>query len=767
MDTVESFLNAKEKYRILAENLPDIVYWADKEGRLLYLSNRARRCGARVGELVPDVLSRCVVPEERERVIAAFQSKLSGEESGPTGFRLADLDGNIRWYEEVNEVIRGADGAVEGITGVLRDRTDQKKVEQALRESEERFSKTFSASPVAMIVTTIDEGRLLAANDEFLRLRELTREQVIGRLTTEIGLWADVSDRKQVVDLVRTNRGVRQLPFRQKTDSGRILDLLLSIELITVEGQECLLVAIFDETNQIRLNKELRNSERRYRALAETSPDFIFIIDPQDNVTYVNQSGLSLLGLSKDQVIGGGRHGFFPAEIAKRQKGNLEIVFRERRTLRVENWHDLPTGSICLDTQLVPLVNDSGTVEAVLGISRDITERRRAEEDRRKLEAQVQQAQKFESLGVLTGGIAHDFNNLLTPIVGNADLALQLLPVNSACRQAIQQIKTASLCAADLCKQMLAYAGKGPLSLESIDLSRFIDVMWPMIEISTSKKVQVKTRFPESLPTIEADSSQIRQVILNLLINASESIEEREGVITLTTGSVETGAPFADREYAGEPPSGRPYVFVEVKDSGCGMSAETLSKVFDPFYSTKFLGRGLGLAVVLGIVRSHGGFLIVESAPGRGTTFQIFFPAADRSTSSEESSNDTRSEPFARTILVVDDERMVLNLARSMSEFCGWRAITATNGREAVELFTRRTNEIHCVVLDLTMPGMDGEETLAELRRIRADIPVILASGYRVEEIKKRFAGKGLAAYIQKPYELTTFTSTLKAILEH
>ena len=394
-------------------------------------------------------------------------------------------------------------------------------------------------------------------------------------------------------------------------------------------------------------------------------------------------------------------------------------------------------------------------------------EREQAQEERKNLEGKLQQAQKLESLGVLAGGIAHDFNNLLTAVLGNAELALMELSPEAPARAEIQQISTAARRAAQLTRQMLAYSGRGKFLVEALDLSKLVEEMAHLLQVSISKNVVLKYNFAENLPAIEADASQIRQVVMNLIINASEAIGEKSGVVTVSTGVIQAERSYLSETYLDENLPEGYYVSLEVADTGCGMDEQTQQKIFDPFFTTKFTGRGLGLAAVLGIVRGHGGALKIDSQPQRGSTFKVLFPASRQPV--EESVGPSATEQEWRgsgVILAVDDEETIRIAAKKILERQGFTVLTAEDGLEALEIFRSRADEIVAVLLDLTMPRLDGEETLRELRRIRPEVRVILSSGYDEEETANRFAGKGLAGFVQKPYGIRPLVEKIRQALE-
>lgn len=407
-----------------------------------------------------------------------------------------------------------------------------------------------------------------------------------------------------------------------------------------------------------------------------------------------------------------------------------------------------------------------GKITHYVGYVLDITNRKTAEEKSRKLEAKAMQTQKLESLGLLAGGIAHDFNNLLVGILGNADLALAELSNVSPVRESVREIENAAVRASDLCRQLLAYAGKGKFVIEPFNLNEVVEEMTHLLDVSKSRNVIIRYAFTLDLPSIEGDITQVRQVIMNLITNASEAISPKTGVITISTGVMECDLAYL-REMARDEilPEGR-YVFLEISDTGVGMDEETKKRIFDPFFSAKSSGRGLGLAAALGIVRGHKGALKVYSEPGKGTTFKALFPAVDKEARPLAKAGVKYDFAGSGLILLVDDDEGVRNVGRRQLVKLGFEALTAASGDEALKIYAQRHGEISLVMLDLAMPGMDGVETYREMRRINPSAKVMLTSGYNEQESINRFTGKGLAGFIQKPYRLADLAARIKEVLE-
>ncbi|MCG8588282.1 MAG: response regulator [Proteobacteria bacterium] len=395
----------------------------------------------------------------------------------------------------------------------------------------------------------------------------------------------------------------------------------------------------------------------------------------------------------------------------------------------------------------------------------DLTERKRAEREKEQLQRQLLETQKLESLGVLAGGISHDFNNLLTGILGNASLALLSRADPAAVREPLEQVVNAAERASDLTRQLLAYAGKGQFEIRSVDLSRQVGEIHKLLSASISKKVEIQLALEQDLPPVEVDVSQIQQLAMNLALNGAEAIGDEVGTVTLATGEMHVDEALAAQLLGGEVLEPGPHVFLEVRDTGCGMPPEVEEKIFDPFFSTKSGGHGLGLAAALGIVRGHRGALQIHSEPGRGTRFRVLFPRSSKAASQVHPSP-KRDLSGAGVVLVIDDEQLVLNLCARILKRYGYEVLGATNGRRGLEVFAEHQDRIDLVLLDMTMPVMDGGETFRELRRQAPEVKVILSSGYDELEATRRFVSEGLAGFIQKPYDAEQLASKVQEILQ-
>lgn len=428
---------------------------------------------------------------------------------------------------------------------------------------------------------------------------------------------------------------------------------------------------------------------------------------------------------------------------------------------------DSQGNDVFLNCVFCPWREPDGTVAGVMTLAIDITEQVRNRQAMEATQERLRETAKLESLGVLAGGIAHDFNNLLVGILGNASLALDALPASDPSRGMIVNAIKASERAAALTRQMLAYSGKGRFVLTRVDVSALVQDLMPLIRSSMPGSVAIRTELALGLPSVEGDSAQLQQVFMNLAINAAEACDAESGVVTIVTAHEDV-----DESHA-RPAFGLPalqpgsYVSLKVTDNGCGMDEATVAKIFDPFFTTKFTGRGLGLSAVLGIIRAHKGTIRVDSGLGRGSTFQVLFPAAPKQSRRFPAEvPKTRTAPAGSgTILVVDDEEMVRKMARATLEHYGYDVVEAENGESAVGIFEDRSSAIHAVILDLTMPVMSGESTLNHLRRINPAVPVVLSSGFNEAEATRRFNGDELAGFLQKPYTALALAERVKVVL--
>jgi PAS domain S-box-containing protein len=512
------------------------------------------------------------------------------------------------------------------------------------------------------------------------------------------------------------------------------------------------------ESQHERLRQEqeaLQRSEEQFRLTFEIAPIGMAIVAVDGRFLRVNQALCNTTGYTAQELL---RRTFAdlidPGDLAAQQALDRQLLNGQMPFIQTERRYLGKDGQVIETLLHIALVRDSQghplhfTAQIV-----DLTERKQAELQRLALERRLLEAQKLESIGMLAGGIAHDFNNLLVGILGNTSLLLTELPPSSQLHERVLRIETAAARAAELTQQMLAYAGKGRFVVEPIDLNTLIAEMPQLLSASISKNATLQHQLTPKLPIIEGDVTQLRQLIMNLIINASEAIGDQPGTISISTSLRHIELADQATEHDADLPVGD-YVVLDVADTGCGMDAATLARIFDPFFTTKFTGRGLGLAAVQGIVRSHHGTLRVASAYGHGTTFSILLPCAVAPVDQPQTADSSAAIEALEgdVVLVIDDEPDVRLVAEQMLVYAGFEVLLASSGATGIELFRERADTIGCVLLDLTMPIMDGEEVFHALQAIRPTIPIILMSGYSEQEVRRRFDGPAPAGFIQKPF---------------
>lgn len=516
-------------------------------------------------------------------------------------------------------------------------------------------------------------------------------------------------------------------------------------------------------SERVAAEEALRASERKYRTLARNIPDcMVGIFDESLRLVLAEGSELAKLEVSPEELEGRTFAEVLPPETASLVEAPCRQALTGDRA-RLE--FVLDGSSYMLVT--APLLNKYGQVEGGIAVAENITPLRRAEQERVALLERVRRAQKFESLGTVAGGVAHHFNNMLHTILGFAELAIQDARPESALCEYVKEIETAANRAAEISMQMLACSGHGALRMDRLDLGRLVEEMAPLLTTAVRENVELRLRPAEPVPAIDADARQVRQLLTNLVLNASEATEGKEDGLREITVAVEREwhpAAFFQDSVAAEEMQGGDYVALTVTDTGCGMDTETMSRAFDPFFSTKFTGRGLGLAAVLGIVQAHNGAVKMASALGEGTRVSVYFPAVE-SVPDATHDEEEAERRYSGTVLVVDDEEDVRVVTKAMLESFGLTVLEAENGTAALDVFEKRAEDIVCVMLDVQMPGMRAPEVHDRMKRRRPGVPIAVATAYPSWRVEELFGSRDVAALIQKPYRRPALSRILEQIL--
>jgi len=607
------------------------------------------------------------------------------------------------------------------------------------------------------------EGRLVYANPALCRMTGARSPgDWLGRPVLDFVPPAfHAATRERIAALYRKERPAEwvEVPFLRCDGSSFPAEVAAS--MVDWEGRPAAQTIVVDVSRRTRAQAELRESEERYRRVVEELPVGV-VVHTGGRAVFVNREAGRVLGAEPAELLGQVVLDYIHPEDRERTRERIQRVYDKEGPTPFAPAQLVRRDGTVVDVDMCGAVVDWHGQPAAQVLFTDTTERRR-------LERRIQQAQKNESMEVLAGGVAHDFNNLLVGILGSAELALNALEPTAAARPLVERIGESARIAADLARQMLAYAGRARVVLDQVDPNALVAEMAGLLEAALPRKVRLRFEPGAALPPIEGDPTRLRQVVMNLVVNAGEAIQDREGHVTVRTGVLEADTETLRSPYiASDVPAGR-YVAIEVVDDGSGMDEDVLRRLFDPFFSTKFAGRGLGLAAVLGIVRAHRGTILVESRPGAGSRLRVLLPAAPAPEeppsrapeghlpAGRSTAADAGRAPCRGAVLVADDDDTVREIARHMLARAGWPVLEARDGEACLALFRARlgatgSDRIACVLLDLAMPRMDGHETLAALQALQPDVSVVVCSGFAEHDISAPADGDARIVFLAKPF---------------
>ncbi|MDR3556300.1 MAG: PAS domain S-box protein [Syntrophobacteraceae bacterium] len=759
--TEDALRKSETMYRTLVENIPQKVFMKDTDSRYVSINEHfARDLGIRDAEVFGktdyDFFPRELADKYRrddKRII-----KTGVTEDLEEHYMMEDQG---MWVQTIKAPVKDVNGKVVGVFGIFWDITDRKRAENALRESEERFSRFFRASPVGITISRLCDGQCIEANDAFLRLFGYEREEVIGGNLFELKKCIDPKERETLTQRLTEQGRVEAFETRLRLKSGEIMYAITSAEIIELAGRQCILSLTYDITARKRAEQALVLERNKFRRFLDSLPFGVYIVNDQYNIEYVN----SVLSSDFGPIEGRKCHDYFhgllePCDWCK----NSEVF--DGKTVQWE-WFSEKTGKTfhLIDSPVYSVDDRISKIEVFF----DITERKRAEAEKIEMEQRIQKLQKAESLGRMAGSIAHHFNNKLGTVLGNLELALYDLPEESEVRATIVESMKAARQAADISQRMLMYLGQATGRYEPVDLVDTIRESLQLSSLSVPRHVRLKTDYPLMRPIIQGNNAQIKQILANLVSNAVEAIGQNDGDITVAIQVTQSEKIKRLRFFPVDwEPKAEQYVCLSVSDTGCGMDLTTIEKVFDPFFSTKFPGRGLGLSILLGLVRTHAGGTTVVSEPDRGATFRVFFPLC-----ALEAVPPVKEEPLASgpaqkggLVLLVDDDPGIRKMAESILEKMGYGVLGASSGAQALKFFAEDPYRVRLVITDLTMPGMDGWQILTALRKIRPNIPVVLASGYDEAHAMSRDYAHQPDVFLHKPYSMSELKSAIDEALQ-
>ena len=701
----------------------------------------------------------------RAEVIANWERDV-GEPSRNVVYRVRCADGGDKHLQ-----LRAALLPDERMVVTMLDVTEQRRALARLSESEARLRQLADTLDVVFWIVQIEPERILFASPAF--------ETIWGRSVEDLyadpRLWSAAIHPEDAPSVLAAWEACLEGRSPVLISLYRIIRPDGSIRWIEDNGRAVrdpqgtiyrMVGNTHDVTERIEVARALRESEERFRQLAETLPSGL-VVHAGGRIVYGNRAAAEVAGCDATELIGRNVFSFVHPDSVEVTQARIATIYAKAGDAGwIESTFQRADGSP-FPAEVASSRIDWRGEPAGLVVFNDVTLRKQAQDEQRRLEHRMLEAQRMESMAVLAGGVAHDFNNLLVGMLGNADLALLELPPHSPARGRIEGVELAARRAAELARQMLAYSGKGRFVVGELDLHTLLREISHLLEATLTRKAALEFRFADQLPHVRGDATQIRQVLMNLMTNAAEAIEDTSGIISLETGLVQIdGESDGELWPAAELEPGY-YAVVAVADTGMGMDEATRRRIFDPFFTTKFTGRGLGLAAVMGIVKGHGGAIRVQSAPGRGSRFEVLLPAMmDGLVQDPEAPSDVLDERLSpSTVLIVDDDETVRSVSAAMLEHAGYRILTAEDGLAAVELFETRSEEIDLVLLDLSMPRMDGQACYEKLRAIRPGIRVVLSSGFNERDAIERFEGGELAGFIQKPFRAKTLIGTVAKAL--
>jgi PAS domain S-box-containing protein len=761
---VADLRQAEEKYRTIFEHASEGIFQTSPEGRFLTANPAMARI---LGYGSPEELiaERTDIgrqgyadPQRREEF-----KRLLAEHGSVRGFEyeLLRKDGSRRWVCENARAVRDAAGQLVCYEGTLQDITERRQAEQALRESEEQSVKLFQASPAAICVTTLHEGRLVRVNEAFLRLTGYALPQVVHRTTLELNLWEHPVERSKFVERFRLERSIRNEEGRFRTANGRLRDALFSAELIELGGVPCILCLFQDITERKQAEAAWRESELLYHSLVENLPLEVFRKDCDGRFTFANRRFCELLGVTPGELLGRTDADFFPAELAAKYRHDDLQVIATRQPFEDVEEHRRSDVKKAKDLQVVksPLFNSAGEVIGVQGLCLDITERR-------QLEQQLLQSQKMDAIGQLAGGVAHDFNNLLTVISGYAGLLLAQPAPGPEWSEYLKTIASAAERAANLTRQLLTFSRKQAIERRPLELNELVENLSKMLRRVIGEDIVLHCQYAPGLPLVEADAGMMEQVLMNLAVNARDAMPTG-GRLTITTERLHLHAGDPELDAAAKPGT---FVRLSVADTGCGIPREHLTKIFEPFFTTKDVGKGtgLGLATVFGIAQQHHGWIRVYTEVGHGTVFHLYLPAAaaDATVAAEELV-EAQVPGGAETILLVEDEAALRALVRNVLERHGYTVLDAPSGAAALVTPEPTAGRIDLLLTDVVMPdGVTGYELADALRARWPGLKVIYMSGYSVETLSRRSVLREGLNFLQKPFQPLQLLSAVRRRLD-
>jgi PAS domain S-box-containing protein len=757
----EALRQSEERYRAVVEQCSEGIYLLDPDKKQISHTNRAIQ--NMLGYTSKEISKRIVydlLAHDKEDVDSKMQQVIKEKHYFVGERKYRRKDGSLLDVEASASLIYF--GGREVLCVVVRDISERKRAEEALKESEKRYRDIFENVSDLLYFHDL-RGNFIQTNLAFQKESGYGQEEL--RNLNIMDLIAEAY-KHEFEDYFKRilEKGKDEGLMRVMTKNGS--ELIVEYKSSLVYGPQGPIEvrgSARDITERVLAAKALKQSEEKYRTILESIEDGYYEVDVTGSFTFFNDSFCRILGYSEDELMGINYGKYCAPADVERVYQTFNRVYATSESVKRFDWEIIKKDGdkVHLEVSVYLMKNPEGQRIGFGGIVRDITERKRAEKERRKLEAQVVQAQKMEAIGTLAGGIAHDFNNLLMGIQGRTSLMTIDTHLPRPHLEHLKGIEDCVRSAADLTKQLLGFARGGRYEVKPTDLNETVKNQNRLFG-RTKKEITIHAKYGKDLWPAEVDEGQIEQVLLNLYVNAWQAMPGG-GELYLQTENVTLDEDFA-KPFTVE--AGK-YVKISVTDTGVGMDDATRQRIFEPFFTTKEMGRGtgLGLASAYGIIKNHGGFINVYSEKGVGTTFNIYLPASEKEVIEDKMLSDEVLKG-TETILLVDDEEMVADAGGQLLEEIGYSVLIARSGKEAIEIYEKNRDQIGLVILDMIMPVMGGGETYDRLKEANPDIKVLLSSGYSINGEASEILDRGCSGFIQKPFNVKELSQKIRGILD-